>query len=53
MQAGVDVKSIQDALGHYSAAFTLDQYASAMLDVQKTNAAKVDALFSSIISEQK
>lgn len=53
IQSGVDVKSVQDALGHYSAAFTLDTYGHAMKDVQKANAAKLDALFTEIITDQK
>ncbi|MDL2318232.1 site-specific integrase [Eubacteriales bacterium OttesenSCG-928-A19] len=53
MQAGVDVKSIQENMGHYSSAFTLDQYGHAMKDVQKENAAKLDALFTGIIAPDK
>jgi integrase len=52
MQAGVDARSIQENMGHYSAAFTLDQYASAMNDVQRANTAKLDAHFKGIISSK-
>jgi len=53
MQSGVNVKSIQDAMGHFSAAFTLDRYGHAMKDVQKENTAKLDALFSGMVLTPK
>lgn len=46
MQTGIDVKSIQESMGHYSSAFTIDQFGHAMKDVQQENAAKMDNAFS-------
>jgi|GEM_PF-3974920 len=53
MQSMVDPNIIQENMGHFSATFTLEQYAHAMPDVQKENAACLDATFSGIISKQK
>ena len=48
MQMGIDPKSIQESMGHYSSAFTIDQYGHAMKDVQKENASKLDSAFSQL-----
>jgi len=49
----VDIKSVSEALGHYSAAFTLDQYASVTNNIRKENAAKLDAYITRIHMENK
>ena len=48
MQMGIDPKSIQESMGHYSSAFTIDQYGHAMKDVQMENASKLDSAFSQL-----
>ena len=50
MQAGVDIKSILESMGHHSSAFIIDQYGHAMKDAQKENDAKMDSTFSRLIS---
>ena len=41
---GVNVKDVQETLGHYSAAFTLDTYGHTTTQSKKESAAKIDAL---------
>lgn len=53
MQAGVDIKNLQTAMGHSSAAFTLARYGHAMQDMHSVNTARFEALFNDITSEQK
>ena len=48
LRVGVNVKAVQDALGHYSAAFTLDVYATATEDMQKESADKLEAFYSNL-----
>ena len=42
LQNGVDVKTIQETLGHYSPAFTLQVYGHVTKDMQNSAAQKVD-----------
>lgn len=46
LQTGVDVKTIQESLGHYSAAFTLQVYGHVTKEMQKTAADKIDTFLS-------
>ena len=39
---GVGVKDVQETLGHYSAAFTLDKYGHVTENMKRDNAAKID-----------
>jgi site-specific recombinase XerD len=43
LQNGVDVKTIQETLGHYSPAFTLQVYGHVTKQMQDSGAQKVDA----------
>ena len=45
LQCGVNVKMVQEALGHHTAAFTLDTYGHVTDDMQREAAAKMDAYF--------
>jgi integrase len=40
----MDYKTIADAMGHYSAAFTMDVYATTTPDMEQEAAAKMQAL---------
>jgi integrase len=42
LQAGDDVKTVQDNLGHHTAAFTLDQYGHVTEQMKKESAARMD-----------
>jgi len=45
IKAGVDYKTIQKILGHYSVALTIDTYAHLAEDAQRTAVEKMDRLF--------
>ena len=40
-RAGIDVKTISNILGHYSAGFTLDTYTHVTGDMKKTAASRI------------
>ena len=42
LQAGDNVKTVQQNLGHHTAAFTLDTYGHVTEDMQKDSAAKME-----------
>lgn len=48
LQAGDDVKTVQDNLGHYSAAFTLDTYGHVTDGMKRASAQRMDALIQSL-----
>jgi integrase len=43
IRSGVDYKSVSDSMGHYSAAFTMDVYATTTPDMEKEASVKMDA----------
>ncbi len=52
LESGVDVKSVQSALGHYSAAFTLDQYCTVTENMQQRNAQRMQQFAESLINKK-
>ncbi len=48
LQAGVDIKTVQENLGHHSAAFTLDQYAFVTPGMLQSAADKLNNMYMSI-----
>lgn len=48
LRSGDDVKTVQENLGHATAAFTLDQYAFATDNMKKESAARMDQFIASI-----
>lgn len=48
LQAGVDIKTVQENLGHHSAAFTLDQYAFVTPGMLQSAADKLENIYMSI-----
>lgn len=48
LETGDSVKEVQEALGHYSSAFTLDTYAHVSEDALKASAARKDAAIKAI-----
>lgn len=48
LQAGNNVKVVQESLGHYSAAFTLDTYAHVTKTLQQESADRIDAFINSL-----
>lgn len=52
LESGVDVKSVQSALGHYSAAFTLDQYCTVTENMQQRNAQRMQDFAESLINKK-
>ena len=51
LRAGDDAKTVQENLGHVSAAFTLDVYVHYTDDMRRDSANRMEAFISSIISE--
>ena len=49
LEQGVDVKTIQETLGHHSAAFTMDVYSSVTAKMKKEAADRVGNLLASLI----
>ncbi|MCL1918543.1 MAG: site-specific integrase [Peptococcaceae bacterium] len=45
LQSGVNVKMVQEALGHHTAAFTLDTYGHVTDEMQREAAAKIEAYY--------
>lgn len=52
LESGSDVKNVQSALGHYSAAFTLDQYCTVTENMQQRNAQRMQQFVESLISKK-
>lgn len=52
LQEGADVKSIQEALGHHSSAFTLDVYASVTKKMRKEAEEKIGRLLTACLQKQ-
>ena len=52
LQAGVDIKTLQDTLGHATEAFTLRQYSHSNMEMHHAAAHKTDAFFDSISSQR-
>jgi|LGOV01.1.fsa_nt_gb integrase len=49
LQAGVDVKTVQENLGHHTAAFTLDQYGFVTAGMRSTGADKLEKYVNSYV----
>ncbi|MDR1668692.1 MAG: site-specific integrase [Oscillospiraceae bacterium] len=48
LQSGDDVKSVQETLGHHTAAFTLDVYGHVSERMRKESAARMEAYYASV-----
>ena len=48
LRAGDSIKSVQDALGHHTAAFTMDTYAHVTEEMRKESAARMEAFISGL-----
>jgi integrase len=51
LESGVDVKTIQETLGHHSAAFTMDVYSSVTARMKKEASDKVGTLLASLMGK--
>lgn len=49
IQAGIDIKTVQESLGHHSAVFTLDQYAFVTDGMRKSGAEKFEKYVNSYV----
>jgi integrase len=52
LQNGDDVKTVQDALGHHSAAFTLDVYGHVTERMKKESAERMEAFIKGITASK-
>lgn len=52
LRAGDDVKTVQENLGHHTAAFTLDQYGHVTEQMKKESAARMDAFINGVKSSK-
>ena len=50
LQAGDDVKTVQENLGHHTAAFTLDTYGHVTEQMKRESAARMDRFIQSVAS---
>lgn len=48
LQAGDSVKDVQEQLGHYSSAFTMDTYAAVSETMRKASQVRMEALIKSV-----
>lgn len=48
LQAGIDVKTVSESMGHRSVAFTMDRYMDVTSDMQRSSAEKMEAFIQSI-----
>ncbi len=48
LRAGDSIKSVQDTLGHHTAAFTMDTYAHVTEEMRKESAARMEAFISGL-----
>lgn len=53
LQAGDDVKTVQEHLGHYTAAFTLDVYGHVTERMQKESARKMQTILDGLKGQSK
>ncbi len=53
LQSGGDIKTVQENLGHYTAAFTLDIYGHVSENMKRDNADKMEAFIQNISNECK
>ena len=53
LRAGDDVKTVQENLGHHTAAFTLDQYGHVTETMREASARRMEAFFDEHIGEAK
>lgn len=50
LQAGDDIKTVQQNLGHHTAAFTLDTYAHVTEDMQKASAKRMETFIKQVLN---
>jgi site-specific recombinase XerD len=48
IRSGVDIKSIQESMGHFSSAFTMDMYMTMTSDMETDAAAKMEAFYQGV-----
>jgi integrase len=48
LQAGDDVKTVQETLGHHTAAFTLDQYGHVTERMKQDSAERMERFYQSV-----
>lgn len=53
LESGVDVKTIQETLGHHSSAFTMDVYSSVTVKMKREAADKVGNLLASLMENSR
>lgn len=53
LRSGDDIKTVQENLGHHTAAFTLDTYAHATEQMKRESAARMDAFISTLKETKK
>ena len=51
IMAGDDIKTLQENMGHYSAAFTLDRYGHVTPTMRRESANRMQAFISSLTTE--
>ena len=51
LRAGDDIKTVQENLGHYSAAFTLDTYAHATMQMKAESANRMERFIGNLIPQ--
>ena len=49
LRGGVDIKRVQECLGHHSAAFTLDIYGNLMPDDHEASPRQMEAIFATAL----
>ncbi|MGF0006575.1 hypothetical protein ACQRBP_04380 [Eubacteriales bacterium SGI.150] len=49
LQSGCDIKTVQENLGHYAAAFTLDTYGHVTEQMRRQGAQKIDQYMDKIV----
>lgn len=52
LSSGVDIKTVQDDLGHHDAAFTLNTYAHATMSMKKDSSARMQQYINSVVSTE-
>jgi len=50
LKSGDDIKTVQENLGHHTAAFTLSTYAHATAGMKKDSAERMDKFMNSVVS---
>ena len=53
LEAGMDPKTLQYNLGHYSAAFTLDVYCHCIDEMKRKGSEKLDSFFDNLFSSER